>query len=190
MSIRATLFITSLVLFATGCGLDAPPDHDSQEPAVVQSEDVVAQDDFTFRLVSKQAQYKQGEEVQLYGEIEYTGDQEEITISHSSSAILFPMTEETTGYEIGYAVNDIGLSTTLKRGEPYREQFQKSGGYSADQDPDDYVQFIKNFLDRDDFPAGSYVVRAFTDFSVNSKNEAAAQKRFNLEAAIRFEVVD
>src|SRR5690606_25537683 len=107
----------------------------------------------------------------LYGEIEYIGDKKEVTIHHSSSAILFPMNEEIRGYEIGYGVNDIGLSTTLKQGEPYREEYEKSGGYSPDQDPKDYVKFMENFLNRDDFPPGYYIVNGFTDFSMDSEGD-------------------
>src|SRR5690606_23577170 len=124
-----------IVLFIVGSNSSGETgSSDLTKYEVSKTTDEIVQDDFIFRLVSEKGQYKEGERVKLYGEIEYTGDKEEVNIHHSSSAILFSIIEETRGYEIGYGVKDIGLSTTLKQGETYREEYEKSGGYSPDQD--------------------------------------------------------
>lgn len=143
---------------------------DLEKHEVSQTSDETVQGDFVFRIKSEKAEYEDGEDIEIYGEIEYIGEKEEIIIHHSSSAIVFPMKEKIRGYEIGSAVNDIGLSTTLKKGVPYREEYGKSGGYSEDQNPQDYVNFMKEFLNDTGFPAGYYVVQGSTDFSVNPEN--------------------
>lgn len=147
----------------------------------------VSEGDYTFRLVSEKEQYTNTEEVNLYGEIIYTGDKDEVEINHSSSAILFNLFEEVRQYEIGDGVNDIGITTTLKRNEPYREHYGKSAGYDADSDKA-YVKFVEDFIERDGFPTGYYMVNGFTDFSVfeDSKDESAT--RYNIEATIDFKV--
>ena len=139
--------------------------------------------DFIFRLISEKKEYEDGEDVKLYGEIIYTGEKDEITIHHSSSAILFSMEEKVSGYDIGFAVDDIGLSTTLKKGIPYREEYAKSGGYS-EEDPKEYVEFMEEFLNGDRFPPGYYVVNGETDFSIED------QERVKIKATIDFKVIE
>lgn len=181
--------IITIIFFLVGCNSSASIDRSElDEYDVSQTSDETIQDDFIFRLVSEKEEYKEGEEVNLYGEIEYIGEKNEITIHHSSSAILFPMEEKLRGYDIGYGADDIGLSTTLKQGEPYQEEFVKIGGYSPDQDPKDYVSFMKDFLNRDDFPTGYYVVSGITDFSLDTGEDAENRERFKIEAEVDFKV--
>jgi hypothetical protein len=183
--------VMMLIIFIVGCNSPNSIDISELEKYdVSRTSDVAIQDDVIFRLVSEKEQYKEGEEVELYGEIEYVGDKEEVTIHHSSSAFLFPMEEKIRGYEIGGVVSDIGLSTTLKQGEPYREEYVKSGGYSPNQDPEDYVNFIQDFLDREDFPPGYYEVNGFADFSFGSEENGEMRERYKIEAKIDFKVLE
>lgn len=176
--------IALLVLFISGCSDSSQvKNSDLKEYEVQKTIDEQVQGDFVFRLVSEKKEYQEGNDVKLYGKIIYTGEKEEITIHHSSSAIFFPMEEKVRGYTIGFAVSEIGLSTVLKRDVPYREEYQKNIGYIED-DPREYVSFIENFLDRDDFPLGYYVVNGETDFSVEG------QERINIKATVDFKVVE
>ncbi|RKD25737.1 hypothetical protein BEP19_01995 [Ammoniphilus oxalaticus] len=181
------------LLCITACGAPNQMDRGDhlQDSDVTNTTDETVEGDFVFRLVSEKGAYEVGEEINLYGELEYIGDKEEITIHHSSSAILFPMREQTRGYEIDYPVNDIGLTTTLKKGSvtPYREKYAKSGGFSADQDPMDYVMFMEDFLNTDDFPPGNYIVHGVTQFSSDS-GEDRDQQRFAIKATVNFKVID
>lgn len=182
--------ITLIFLFA-GCNTSTSIDNsDLDKYDVSKTKEEIVQDDFIFRLVSEKEEYRVGEDVKLYGEIVYVGQKDEVTINHSSSAILFPIEEKIRVYNISYLVNDIGLSTTLKQGEPYREEYVKSGGYSPDQDPDDYVNFIQGFIKKDGFPAGYYVVSGYTDFSVGSSENTEEHKRLKIEAKIDFKVLE
>lgn len=185
------MFVAIIILFIVGCNFFYQNSiSDLTKYEVLKTTDEIVQDDFIFRLVSEKGQYKEGERVKIYGEIEYAGDNDEVTIHHSSSAILFPIIEETRGYKIEYEVKDIGLSTVLKQGEPYRAEYEKSGGYSPDQDSKVYVKFVEDFLNRDDFPPGYYVMNGYTDFFVESEKKLGNQERFNIEATIDFKVVD
>lgn len=157
---------------------------------VQQTSDEVTEGDFIFRIVSEKEEYQENEEVNMYGEIEYIGEKDEVDIFHSSSAILFPLKEQVRGYDIGFAVNDIGITTTLKKGEPYRESFQKSGGFSENQDPKDYVDFMKKLFEMEGLPAGYYTVKGQTDFYVKNENEEELGEKVNLTAEIDFKVVE
>ena len=177
-------FIAILVLFISGCSSsNQMSNSDLKEYEVKKIIDEDVQGDFVFRLVSEKKEYEDGDDVKLYGEIIYTGEKDEVTIHHSSSAILFSLKEEVRGFDIGFGVNDIGLSTVLKQGEPYREEYEKSGGY-AEGDSSDYVRFMKSFLNKDGFPPGYYVVDGETDFSLED------QERVNMKATVDFKVVD
>ena len=177
-------FITIFVLFISGCSSsNQMSNSDLKEYEVKKIIDEDVQGDFVFRLVSKKKEYEDGDDVKLYGEITYTGEKDEVTIHHSSSAILFSLEEKVRGFDIEFGVNDIGLSTVLKQGEPYREEYEKSGGYAED-DSSDYVRFMKSFLNKDGFPSGYYVVDGETDFSLED------QERVNIKATVDFKVVD
>lgn len=147
----------------------------------------VSEGDYTFRLVSEKEQYSSTEEVNLYGEIIYTGEKDEVEIIHSSSAILFNIFEEVRRYEIGDSVHDIGLSTILKRNEPHREDYGKNAGYDSDSDKA-YVQFVEDFIKQDSFPTGYYTVNGFTDFAVFEDGDNENALHYNIEATIDFKV--
>lgn len=180
-------FIFALIL--TGCNsssnINTKDSVNLEDFEVTQTMDETTEGDFVFRLFTEKAEYQEGEDVKLYGEIEYIGENSEVTIHHSSSAILFPMEEKIRDYSIWFGVDDIGLATTLKKGEPYREDYQKSGGYSLDQDPQEYIDFIRDFVSRKGLPTGFYVVTASTDFFVE---EEGNRNRYNLEAKVEFKV--
>lgn len=184
-------FAIILVFLIAGCNSSEKIGSNELEKfEVKKTTDETIQDDFVFRLVSEKEQYKEGEDVKLYGEIIYNGDKEEVNIHHSSSAIYFDVLEETRGHEIGYVVNDIGLSTTLNRlGNSYRKQYKKSVGYSPDNTSKDYEKFMEGVLNKDGFPPGYYIVKGTTDFSVESEGDLE-QEKYNIEATIDFKVVD
>src|SRR5699024_3913448 len=129
------------------------------------------------------------EKVNVYGEIIYVGEKDEVEIVHSSSAILFNIYEMARNYEIGDIVNDIGITTKHQRNVPYRESYEKNVGYDMDA-AKEYVTFIESFIEEDGFTSGYYQVNGFTDFAVfeNPKDESA--RRYNMETSIDFKVTD
>lgn len=142
----------------------------------------VTKDDFIYRLITEKVRYSENETVKIYAELEYIGEEEEIEISHGSSPFLFPMTETTRNYDIGYAVTLQGGRTKLKKGEPIRQEYRGGGGYS-EQDEEEYKEFMKQVMSKN-FPSGHYIVDGYADFSLVSDKE----KRYNLKSQIEFYV--
>ncbi|WNS75800.1 DUF3221 domain-containing protein [Bacillus sp. DTU_2020_1000418_1_SI_GHA_SEK_038] len=143
-----------------------------------------AEGDFIYRIVTENAEYKENNPVKLYAELEYVGDQEEITIYHASSVFHFPMIEKTRDIPIDYAMNQPLVSTIMKKGEPLRERYNGSGGY-AEEDEKELKQFMKRIMENQ-FPAGDYLVSGFADFYINTDEEE--QKDFKIRAQIAFKV--
>lgn len=175
------------IIVFSGCTSSKPIDSSEIDQYVVsQTSDETVQEDFVFRLVSEKEIYQKGEDVDLYGEITYIGEEDNVTIHHSSSAILFPITEKTREYTIGFGVNDIGLSTTLENGEPYRENYDKYAvGYDG-SDPEDYRDFIQDITNMDGFLPGYYAVNGTTDFFLKE----GGQERIEINAMVDFKVVN
>ena len=152
---------------------------------VLKTKDEVTEGDFIYRLVTEKAEFLDNESVRIYAELEYIGDNEEITIYHAASPFYFPMVEKTRDFSIGYPMNEPLLSTKLIKGKPLREEYKRSGGYSS-QDEKEYVNFMKSFLDNG-FPTGYYIVNGFADFYIQS-NENNKKEEFNIKAQIDFRV--
>lgn len=149
--------------------------------------------DFVYRLVSEKEEYEQGDQVQVYGELEYIGEEDEITIGHAASAFYFPMKELTRDYNISYAMNEPYITTKLKKGEPLREYYKIGGGYDS-RDDKTFKDFIRSL--KDGFPGGRYVVYGSADFVIDSMSQGASQsgsngeepKRYKIQAEIEFSV--
>ncbi|AWP29646.1 hypothetical protein AWU65_13620 [Paenibacillus glucanolyticus] len=147
--------------------------------------------DFVYRLVSEKEHYEPNEKVQVYGELEYVGEEAEITIGHAASAFYFPMKELIRDYNISYAMNEPYITTTLKKGEPLREYYSGGGGYNGGDDKQ-FKAFIHSL--RNGFPEGEYVVYGSADFMIDSKAQRDSNreepKRYKIQAEIEFSVSD
>ncbi|MFS0862945.1 hypothetical protein [Fredinandcohnia sp. 179-A 10B2 NHS] len=176
-------FCFTLFLFITlvGCGGASNEPVQSGSTATMNAE--ITKEDLVYRLVSDKDSYQEGEKVKIHAELEYIGELDSITIYHAASPFYFDITEKSRGYEIEYAMNEPLLSTTLQKGEPYREEYVKSGGFS-DQDPPDYVSFMKRFFEEEGFPVGQYEINGSARF-YTGENE---KKDYTIEARISFNV--
>lgn len=179
--IQIGLYVTVICIFLIGCSDDTFDSNTLDDYKVKHSEAEVEEGDFTFRLVSVQETYQEGEEVELYGEIIYTGNESSLTIGHASEAIIFPMKEKVRNYDLSAGVNDIAIETKLKKDEPYKIEYTKNGVGYSEEDPPDYQTFVKDFMKRDDFPAGYYEVYGEADFYVK-------EEHIQMEAVIDFKV--
>lgn len=157
--------------------------------AILKTTDEVTESDFVYRLVSEKDEYQENEAVKIYAELEYIGEKEEITIFHAASPFYFPIKEKVRNYDIGYGMEEPLVRTTLKHGEPIREEYVKSGGYS-DQDEDDYVAFMKKFFNMNGFPIGYYVVDGYSDFYVENDEDSEEKDDFRIEGQIDFKVLE
>ncbi|WP_223637165.1 hypothetical protein [Planococcus sp. 4-30] len=184
--IAACTLIPALLL--TACGNDETgkqPADDLSDFTVAASQAESAKGDFIYRLATEKEQYTEGEKVEIYAELEYTGKQESIEISHAASPFYFPLHEETRNYAVEYAMNEPLLTTRLIQGEPLQESYSGSGGYSEAEDVA-YVEFVQRIMEQD-FPAGYYKVNGYADFIVEAANGSAAP--YEIHAQIDFKVI-
>ena len=154
------------------------------KPDELYKKSEVIKGDFIYRLVTEKEHYDEGENVKIYAELEYVGEENQVEIMHGSSPFLFPMIETTRDYEIAYAVNLPGNSTILKKGEPMRQEYMGGGGY-AEHNKEEYKVFIKKVM-KQDFPSGHYIVNGFADFHL--ADEVKDEKKYIIEAQIEFYV--
>ncbi|MCL7748685.1 hypothetical protein [Halalkalibacter alkaliphilus] len=142
--------------------------------------------DFIYRLVTERGEYNQGDRVTLYAELEYIGEKDEVTIYHAASPFHFPIVEKVRNYKVDYFMNEPLVSTVLKKGEPYQEEYKGSGGYSSEDDKQ-YVAFVQKIAENQ-FPSGYYVVSGFADFFL-ADEEGQKKKGFQMNAQIDFKVL-
>lgn len=87
------LMIVILAVFLAGCGMgnDQGNGDVTPEPYEVQQiRDEETRGDFVYRLYTEKEVYAEGEQVKIYAELEYVGDQDVITIYHAASPFFFP----------------------------------------------------------------------------------------------------
>ncbi|WP_238942785.1 hypothetical protein [Planococcus beigongshangi] len=191
MIVRSSLFLLTVILLLAGCGTGedtANGDSSSNigDFTVKATEAETTDGDFIYRLVSEKEEYASGGPVEVYAELEYIGDEESIDIFHAGSAFYFPMEEETRDYEIHYPMIEPLLMTTLTKGEPLREKYSGSGGYS-DLDDAAYIDFSKQVMENQ-FPQGYYTVNGYADFFTESPS--GEKTDYQIHAEIDFKVID
>ena len=187
---RHLLGAMCILVMATGCGTKQIKNSDVENHDVKQTEEQTAEDDFQFTLVSEKDAYHTDEEVKVYGEIEYTGDEDEMTIHHQAPVISFPMEEKEREFAIDYSVTDTEETTTLKKGEPYREPYTQGNSYFSVSMPKSHTDFIDDFSKGVGFPPEYYVTKGAAEFSTDSDSDAQDESNINLEANVDFKVLE
>ncbi|MBM7660964.1 hypothetical protein JOC85_001736 [Bacillus mesophilus] len=171
------ILIIMLLIGCTGQITKVNPDQFIQE----QTRDEVIVDDFIYRLVTEKSTY-QNEEIVMYAELEYIGEQDNITIYHAASPFHFPMIEKTREYTIEYGMNEPLISTTLKRGEALREKYRASGGFDL-EDTKEYREFMKAIMNKK-FPVGYYLVNGYADFFIEKMG--SKPQEYKIEGQVDF----
>jgi hypothetical protein len=185
---KSALWISLLfVLFVSGCGTNHEDDilAELDNYDVRSVKDEVTEGDFIYRLYTEKEEYLGSEPIKIYAELEYIGEQDEITIFHAASPFYFPIEEKIRGIQIPYAMPQPLLNTTLKKGEPFRRAYTSSGAYS-EKDEKEYKDFMKDFIQHG-FPSGYYVVDGYADFFIKTNPNEEPQK-FHPSAQIDFKV--
>ncbi|WP_422122113.1 hypothetical protein DHX103_09790 [Planococcus sp. X10-3] len=186
--IGLSFLLLILLIAACGTGEETPADATASvdDYSVSTTEASTTEGDFIYRLVSEQEAYPSGGPIELYAELEYVGDQDSIDIFHAGSAFFFPMEEKTRGYQLDYPMIEPLLTTTLTKGEPLREAYTGSGGYS-DQETAEYIEFMKQVIDNR-FPQGYYIVNGYADFFTETPD--GTQTAYEIHAEVDFKVID
>ncbi|HSJ36962.1 MAG TPA: hypothetical protein VK945_01965 [Planococcus sp. (in: firmicutes)] len=182
------LLLLALLLAACGTGGDTPADTTTSidDYSVSTTEASSSEGDFIYRLVTEQEEYTSGGPIELYAELEYVGEEASIDIYHAGSAFFFPMEEKTRGYQLDYPMEQPLLTTTLTKGEPLRESYTGSGGYS-DQEDAAFIEFMKQVMNNE-FPQGYYVVNGYADFFTETPD--GVQNDYEIHAEVDFKVAE
>jgi hypothetical protein len=151
------LSIFALLVLLSACTPENDLNEANAERSPVISETEAG--DFTVRLVSERGYYKQDEQIRIGAQIKYTGDEEEIHITHADSPFIFEIREVTRGIDIpAGAENDSG-ETTLIRETWHRETYSKSMANNFEEN-----EFLTEFYSHDGFPSGEYEIELNTEF--------------------------
>ena len=144
-----------------------------------------ATDDFVLSLFTDHRISRTTDVIQIWATLEYIGDYDEITIWHSVPSIIFTLTDGNT-FNIGGMVVDVLEQTVLQRGEVYHFEFQKSGGWSADDLDADFWQnfFAEEYLR---LPVGEYTIAVIGGFSLT---ERMMDSPSGLRAELNIQVVE
>ena len=67
---------------------------------VQRVKDEVTAGDFVYRLFTEKEEYSSSKDVHMYAELEYIGENDEITIFHAVSPFYFPIEEKIRGIQI------------------------------------------------------------------------------------------
>ena len=112
---------------------------------------------FKLTIRTDKDEYAADEAVSCYAALEYVGGADSITIYSGDPLVYF--TIKGGKFTGDYAISDILKSTTLKKNEPVRFDFAKSGGYSAD---DEDAAFWESWYAEPELklPAGEYTISA------------------------------
>ena len=185
--INLIIFLAFLSIILIGCqqNTDENVDNAPSTTKNLETKAEVTEGDFIYRLVTEKAEYSENEPIKIYAELEYIGNNEEITIAHASSPFHFPMVETTRNYEIIYTMEQPAIGTKLIKGEPLRAEYKGSGGYGS-EDKEEYIKFMEQIMNQQ-FPEGHYVVGGFADFWVK-ENDDEQKKEYRIEAQVEFSV--
>lgn len=179
------IFISMIASLVAGCG-SSNNNEFVQKNENGQTVSETQEGDFIYRLVTEKEAYRVGEPVKIYAELEYIGNQEEVTIYHAESPFHFPITEKTRNIQLDYAMNHPLLSTTIKKGEPLREDYIQGAGTSySENDDEEYVTFVNEILENG-FPVGVYEVNGYAYFTAT--NEDGVEENYTIKGQIEFEV--
>lgn len=153
------------------------------------------QGDFELAIYTSKTEYEVDELIEVYAELTYVGEKEQIEIGHSMYPVGFDISEHTRGLFIMGAMEEPYIVTTLKRNEPVRYEYSFSGGHSSN-DSKDYIAFVKALADNK-LPQGEYTISAYADFNEHisdenqsvQNNDAEPVPSYRFSTAISF-VVD
>lgn len=149
------------------------------------AESAVNDDFISLTIVADNSVYKADEVIECYATLTNMGE-EPITVLHSNPLVVFYI-EGGDYFSGSYGREDSLNRTTFVPEEELRIEFQKSGGWSAD-DPN--AAFYKTFYEEKELrlPVGQYTLAAHLEYSTDENNMQGTQQM--LEVTILITVDD
>jgi len=159
------------------------PDMFYKEAKEHQYQDSVScnKNDFEMNFYSDKKIYKTTEKIKAWSTLKYIGKEDNIKIYHASSYMLFSIIGK--DFRMDPTVNSIATSSSLEKNKLYYFDFQKSGGWSAD---DPKADFWEKFYQEKDLllPEGEYTLIAHGGFLITSH----AGKGIGLKCELKIKV--
>lgn len=142
-------------------------------------------DDFHIAIIADKQIYHKNEKIKVYATFEYVGDKDEIKIWHGLPYLGFSIKDANGDYFMRSVQADALKSTIIKKNVVYKFDFQKSGGFSAD---DPKADFWRKFYSEKDLrmPVGTYTIIAAASFILNDFDK----KDIVVPAEIKIKVMD
>lgn len=139
---------------------------------------------FKLDIYSDKKEYKATEKINIWSTLEYIGEDIEIQIWHGDPYLIYTISDG-KDFNLQGGVDEILKSTILQKGRIYRNYYQKSGGYAAE---DPRADFWKKFFAEKDLylPPGEYTIKVSTGFSLK-KNITGSE--YTQSAMIKIRVV-
>ncbi|MFC6334605.1 hypothetical protein ACFP56_18400 [Paenibacillus septentrionalis] len=139
--------------------------------------------DFALKLVTNKLRYQVDEQLQVYAELVYNGEQEVKEIGHAMYPVGFNLIEHTRDVELQGVMEEPYVVTPLYREEPVRYDYSVSGGLSGQEDADKKA-FAKALMEGQ-LPEGRYTITARASFVINGSDPI---EQYNMNTAIHFVV--
>ena len=113
---------------------------------------------FLLRLHADRGTYTTEDAIEIWAELTYTGEEDTVTIWHGEPYVVFSLTDGEDFNVDGVILTTLS-GTELEKGETYRFDYVKSGGFDASA-PD--AAFWEEFYQEEELrlPAGTYTVTA------------------------------
>lgn len=170
---KKLVMIVILTLLLTACGEAGQQNTTHPGASSVLNKDELVLDrkviegDFELAIYTKKSQYAVNELIDVYAELTYIGELEEVEIGHAMRPVGFGIMEHTRDLDIGGAMEDPYIVTLLKPNEPIQYKYSFSGGYSSDDDAG-YIAFVKDLQD-EQLPQGEYTITASASFNIHGQ---------------------
>ena len=181
------IYLLALTFIVVACGTTNNSSGSGIKDSFLQDRNEVKEVYFVYRIFSEKDVYNESGDIAVFAELAYVGDEESIEIFHGGSAFSFPFIERTREFDVGYAMNDPLLTTTLLKDEPFRQKYSFAGGYS-DEDPEEFRQFVETIIEKG-FPEGEYIINGSAEFYLDDPAFTTNDKKYNMSASIGFTVV-
>ncbi|WP_026672859.1 hypothetical protein [Alkalihalobacterium bogoriense] len=192
---KQMLFVVFGMLLLTGCGQgqsggkDVSPNADdvTQQPQMA----TVEEEDFKLSLFTNKAVYKENEQVNIWADFGFFGEEEKMTIGHAMHYLGFHIEQTDGDLSFPYMMPEPYVLTTLKQGEWEKTDYEKSTGFDGG-DPN--AAFYKKWLEEDEvtFPPGTYKVTVVAHFIIDMNESDLLTERdktsYTIEQSLEFTV--
>lgn len=172
------IFCITILTF-TACG-DKENEKEKEKPSNIA---VSTKDDiFELKMYIDKDTYIQDEIIKCYATLEYIGEEDSIAVYSSDPLVGFSIKDDKY-FDGEYAVNDVLITTTFKKGEIVRFDYVKSGGWTA-EDPN--ADFYKSFFSEKELilPIGKYEISTTIACSLDGNDILGSQYKNSVSAYI------